>query len=274
MEVLAFLILFLILLIYIRKTNELSVKVEKMASELHGLRNASGSIKPATPKTESAVPPIPASSPTPPVTPPKVVATSPPNIKPSRTRGEWEALIGGKWLNRIGAFALILGIGFFLKYAFDNNLISETLRVAIGYVIGAALLFGGARWHKKGLAIFAQQRAGETDVSAEISRLKNLQQLTLSGVWLFYSVILMVTGIWRRLQGLRIMAIALFGLAILKIFIYDLSFLERLYRIFSFIGLGVILLLVSYLYQRYKAVIFDSPTQGFSDEHKNLSPGP
>jgi uncharacterized membrane protein len=65
----------------------------------------------------------------------------------------------------------------------------------------------------------------------------------------------MVVGIWRRTATLRIMAIMLFGVAIAKIFIYDLSFLETLYRIFSFIGLGVILLVVSYLYQRYKAVI-------------------
>jgi uncharacterized membrane protein len=55
-------------------------------------------------------------------------------------------------------------------------------------------------------------------------------------------------------------AIGLFGIAILKIFLYDLSFLERLYRIFSFVGLGVILLLVSYLYQRYKEIIL-SPSR-------------
>jgi uncharacterized membrane protein len=79
----------------------------------------------------------------------------------------------------------------------------------------------------------------------------------LSSVWLLYSVSLMVAGLWRRAQGLRIMAIVLFGITILKIFIYDLSFLETLYRIFSFVGLGVILLGVSYLYQRYKAIIFE-----------------
>ena len=51
------------------------------------------------------------------------------------------------------------------------------------------------------------------------------------------------------------LAFALFGFSILKIFIYDLSFLDTLYRIFSFLGLGVILLAVSYLYQRYRAII-------------------
>jgi len=97
--------------------------------------------------------------------------------------------------------------------------------------------------------------ADQTFNATEITRLENLQQLALSGVWLLYSIVLMVVGIWRWMATLRIMAIILFGVAIAKIFIYDLSFLETLYRIFSFIGLGVILLVVSYLYQRYKAVI-------------------
>lgn len=44
-----------------------------------------------------------------------------------------------------------------------------------------------------------------------------------------------------------------FGISILKIFIYDLSFLDTLYRIFSFIGLGLMLLMVSYLYHRFIA---------------------
>jgi uncharacterized membrane protein len=100
-----------------------------------------------------------------------------------------------------------------------------------------------------------EQESGYSEGSAELSRLLNLQQLSLSAVWLLYSVVLMVVGIWRRQRGIRISSIVLFGLTILKIFIYDLSFLQTPYRIFSFIGLGVILLAVSYLYQKYKDVI-------------------
>ena len=85
--------------------------------------------------------------------------------------------------------------------------------------------------------------------------LANLQQLSLSGAWLFYSIILMVIGIWRRQQTIRISSIVLFGLSVLKIFIYDLSFLETPYRIISFLILGILLLSVSYLYNRYKDVI-------------------
>ena len=95
------------------------------------------------------------------------------------------------------------------------------------------------------------------DLDEQVNSLRNKQQLTLSGVWLVYSIILMVAGILRRRRNIRLVAIGLFGLTILKIFIYDLSFLQTLYRIFSFMGLGVILLGVSYLYQKYKSIIIE-----------------
>lgn len=97
--------------------------------------------------------------------------------------------------------------------------------------------------------------------SQKIEQLRNLKQLSISGVWLLYSIALMVIGIWRREQGLRLLSIGIFGITILKIFLYDLSFLSTLYRIFAFIGLGLILLLVSYLYQKYKSFIFDAPAK-------------
>jgi len=79
-----------------------------------------------------------------------------------RARGteEWEALIGGRWMNRIGAVALILGMGFFLKYAFDSNWISQSLRIVIGVIVGAGLLAGAWRSHTRGYAIFAQGLVG------------------------------------------------------------------------------------------------------------------
>jgi len=40
----------------------------------------------------------------------------------------------------VGVF---LGLAFFVKYSFDNNLVSPEIRVAIGYIIGVGLLVGG-----------------------------------------------------------------------------------------------------------------------------------
>ena len=97
--------------------------------------------------------------------------------------------------------------------------------------------------------------------SSERTQIDNIMQMSLSIVWLLYSIALMGIGIWKQFRGLRILSIILFGFTILKIFIYDLSFLQTLYRIFSFIGLGLILLFVSYLYQRYKELIFGKPNE-------------
>ncbi len=99
------------------------------------------------------------------------------------------------------------------------------------------------------------------DAEDTLASLSNLQQLSLSGVWLVYSVVLMGSGLWKKHRGLRIAAFVLFGITILKIFLYDLSFLDTLYRIFSFIALGVVLLGVSFAYQRYKDVIFGEETE-------------
>jgi uncharacterized membrane protein len=101
----------------------------------------------------------------------------------------------------------------------------------------------------------AIHQEGAPSSEEAVSRLSNLQQMSLSGVWLLYSGVLMGLGLWRKNREMRVAAIALFGFSILKIFIYDLSFLETLYRIFSFLALGLILLAVSYAYQKYRDVI-------------------
>jgi uncharacterized membrane protein len=79
------------------------------------------------------------------------------------------------------------------------------------------------------------------------------QQLALSVLWLFYSLALMVPGAMRKSPALRWQALALLGVTVVKVFILDLSFLTRFYRIVSFFVLGLVLLLVSFFYQRRRA---------------------
>jgi uncharacterized membrane protein len=76
------------------------------------------------------------------------------------------------------------------------------------------------------------------------------QHLALSLLWTAYASALIVLGIHRKAPLLRWQALALFGMVVIKVFIYDSSFLERFYRIVSFLMLGLVLLVVSFLYQR------------------------
>ena len=76
------------------------------------------------------------------------------------------------------------------------------------------------------------------------------QQLGLSILWTIYATALILTGMARRAAILRWQALTLFAIVVAKVFFFDLSTLSRFYRIVSFLVLGVLLLGVSFLYQR------------------------
>jgi uncharacterized membrane protein len=87
----------------------------------------------------------------------------------------------------------------------------------------------------------------------EAGRLRDLwlaKQLSLSVIWATYGGVMLVYGRLRRKRMLRLMALALLILTTLKVFFWDLSSLDGIYRIISSIVLGAILLAVSYLYQK------------------------
>jgi len=102
------------------------------------------------------------------------------------------------------------------------------------------------------LATTAANMAAYTRQSAapELRRLAIVRSFSYSAVWMVYGALLMVAGFWKRWSLLRWQAIVLIGITIVKVFTYDVSALDREYRIASFIALGVILLAISFLYQR------------------------
>jgi hypothetical protein len=70
-----------------------------------------------------------------------------------------------------------------------------------------------------------------------------------------YAVGLVVLGVVRRSAVDRILGLVLMGVVVLKLYISDVWLLGRAFRVTAFLGLGVLLLLVSYLYSRYRSVI-------------------
>jgi len=75
-------------------------------------------------------------------------------------------------------------------------------------------------------------------------------QFTYSAWFMLFGAILLTAGFWRRSSFLRWQALVLLALAIGKVFLVDVSELSQGYRILSFLGLGALLLGVSFVYQR------------------------
>jgi uncharacterized membrane protein len=74
----------------------------------------------------------------------------------------------------------------------------------------------------------------------------------ISAVWTIQAIIILIVGFKYGLSFVRKVGIGLFLITIFKVFIFDLSGLDTLYRIMSFLVLGAILLLASFVYSKYK----------------------
>ena len=71
-----------------------------------------------------------------------------------------------------------------------------------------------------------------------------------SVAWLIYGGLILALAIWRRLPALRHAAAGIIVLVVFKVFLGDAHDLQGLYRFASFLGLGLTLLALGYLYQR------------------------
>lgn len=151
---------------------------------------------------------------------------------------------------RAGATLAVVGVAYAMSFFFRRAVGAATARAAREY---AALLVGAnlltlllvsveirSSWHLR----------APDDATAGLGLLASL-----SVAWGLYGTALVVVGIQRRYAPLRYLAIALLLLTVAKVFLIDLSELGGVYRIAGFLGLGVFLLVGSWLYQRYRDVI-------------------
>ncbi len=82
------------------------------------------------------------------------------------------------------------------------------------------------------------------------SGMEQVETYSYSALWLLLGVILLVVGVRFRSQVLRIASAALIAIAVLKVFLFDMSELEGVLRALSFIGLGAVLIGIGLFYQR------------------------
>ena len=107
-----------------------------------------------------------------------------------------------------------------------------------------------------GVALIAAQFLGLVILTSEINAYGRelndhlAQEAALSVTWALYSTVLIVIGLRRHYAPIRYFAMVVFAITTAKVFFIDLAELDRIYRVMSVIGLGILLLLTSWLYQR------------------------
>lgn len=121
-----------------------------------------------------------------------------------------------------------------------------------------------------------------SDISATLSEVEtldqeylkyNLVETKISGLktqiikigypilWGIFSFIFLIIGIKKQWKILRIIALSLLGITIVKLFVYDIKNVSETGKIIAFILLGVLILIISFVYQKIKKLVNDETSE-------------
>jgi uncharacterized membrane protein len=134
----------------------------------------------------------------------------------------------------IGAVALVLAAlaGIALAYPDDDEL-TELLA-----------------WAGAGLGVYLASALVVDLAGAQPGHSTQTSQLALSGFWAVLGFAAIVAGLARRKRALRLGGLGVLALAVGKVFLVDLANLESIWRVGSFLALGLLLLAGAFAYQR------------------------
>jgi uncharacterized membrane protein len=145
---------------------------------------------------------------------------------------------------RTFATAFVVVAGYVLAWRMAASEIPENRRIRIGiHIVASALTL---RWLTAEIQSF-------WEVRDDTPQAYLYEQMLLSLAWGLYGAASIAVGMLRRYAPLRIIGMVILAITSLKVFFYDLWELGGIYRVIGFISFGVLLVLVSYLYQRRRA---------------------
>ena len=190
------------------QVGELRLRVLRLEQvlEAHGI-----AVEKATPAAQvqvpiatsapAATPPMaaPAGMPRPPQGWPSQTPVAPPSfgyadkVAKQETRS-LESRIGSQWFNRVGILAMLIGVAWFLKLAFDNHWIGPLGRVFIGLVAGAALIAWSERFEKRGFAAFAYSLKAIGSGTLYLSLWAGFSVYALMPAWAAFGAMILVTA--------------------------------------------------------------------------------
>jgi uncharacterized membrane protein len=169
--------------------------------------------------------------------------------------GDWSALRGACVNRQFIVGAMVIALGFLMHRrlwtaAAAGRLAVCRVRPVIVAVLGATLL--AITW----VPTFEIVRVFRFEpVAATFENPTLAMNVALSIFWGLNAGALLVAGFARRSAVVRYAGLALFAVTVLKVFLVDMSSLDMVYRVVSFMVVGVLLLAASLLYQRLSARI-------------------
>ena len=130
-----------------------------------------------------------------------------------------------------------------------NDMLSPDGASVTAFLLGAVLLLLSRKLPARLQVLFFTSGAACVALAVPI---EFDTRWTTSAIWLGLGIVLVIIGFRRRLTFVRWNALVLLGITVLKIFIFDLARLGQGYRIVALASLGIVLLAISFVYQRFR----------------------
>lgn len=166
-------------------------------------------------------------------------------------------------LGNAGGYEMYKAKVFLLNWPTFALLLAVSVTAVMYYLFGR-LILEREKYMKTGLGVYALILifAFLTFENMHFFRLHpykyflSPEQLCLSLLWMVYAIVLFSWGLKRNLKGMRYAALGLTAVTMIKAFLVDLAHLATIYKIILFVILGLILLGISFAYQK-KQNLFD-----------------
>ena len=163
-----------------------------------------------------------------------------------------EAAFLGPWALALwGTVAVVVALARGLWRSVTSTNLAPLIQGGLWTVAGAMVLFGATGEINR---YFELQTLSSTDANLAAG-------LAVSAWWLVFAAALIAVGFRRNLKQARIAGLAVAGLAVVKVLAFDLSSLDALYRVGSVFILGLVFLLLAYLYHRQGRTEAGAPTR-------------
>jgi uncharacterized membrane protein len=153
----------------------------------------------------------------------------------------------GTYLVGIAVFAFVAGLAYKSGERADPDFpVSWPVTAAMALLVVNALILLAVGWEIHNYWWYVRWNGN----SAVMREYHMYAQFTYSALFMIFGAIQLAVGFWRRSAFLRWQALILLAISIGKVFLVDVRELSQGYRIVSFLGLGALLLAVSFVYQK------------------------
>jgi uncharacterized membrane protein len=148
-----------------------------------------------------------------------------------------------KWLPWVFVFAIV--------FVLSNEVMVHGLQFSNSVVDNSELAINYPEVGKK---LFLKRNFVQNNINDVQTQIVKIGYPILWGIFAF---IFLIIGIKKQWKNLRIIALSLLGITIVKLFIYDIKNVSETGKIIAFILLGILILVISFVYQKIKKLVTD-----------------